>query len=58
VQITRVAPSLPVIVLSATADVADKIVLLEIGATDYVTIQPKAITRTRPDGPTLGASGF
>jgi DNA-binding response OmpR family regulator len=29
-QITRVAPSLPVIVLSATADVANKIVLLEI----------------------------
>jgi two-component system, OmpR family, alkaline phosphatase synthesis response regulator PhoP len=36
-QITRVAPGLPVIVLSATADVADKIVLLEIGARDYVT---------------------
>jgi DNA-binding response OmpR family regulator len=36
-QITRVAPDLPVIVLSATADVAEKIVLLEIGARDYVT---------------------
>jgi DNA-binding response OmpR family regulator len=29
--------ALPVIVLSATADVADKVVLLEIGARDYVT---------------------
>lgn len=36
-QITRVAPGLPVIVLSATADVADKVVLLEMGARDYVT---------------------
>jgi DNA-binding response OmpR family regulator len=36
-QITRVAPSLAVIVLSATADVADKIVLLEISARDYMT---------------------
>ncbi len=36
-QITRVAPGLPVIVLSAKADVADKVVLLEMGARDYVT---------------------
>ena len=36
-HIARAAPGLPVIVLSATADVADKIVLLEIGARDYVT---------------------
>jgi DNA-binding response OmpR family regulator len=36
-QITRVAPGLPVIILSAKAEVADKIVLLEIGACDYVT---------------------
>jgi DNA-binding response OmpR family regulator len=36
-QITRVAPRLPVIVLSAKADVADKVVLLEMGARDYVT---------------------
>jgi DNA-binding response OmpR family regulator len=36
-QVTRVAPGLPVIVLSATADVGDKVVLLEIGARDYVT---------------------
>jgi len=36
-QITRVAPDLPVIVLSAKAEVADKVVLLEMGACDYVT---------------------
>src|SRR5713226_4816980 len=36
-QIARVAPGLPVIVLSAKADVADKVVLLEMGARDYVT---------------------
>jgi DNA-binding response OmpR family regulator len=36
-QIARAAPGLPVIVLSATADVADKVLLLEMGARDYVT---------------------
>jgi len=36
-QITRVAPGMVVIVLSAKADVADKVVLLEMGARDYVT---------------------
>lgn len=36
-QIARVAPDLPVIVLSAKADAADKVVLLEMGACDYVT---------------------
>ena len=36
-QITRIAPGLPVIVLSAKAEVADKVVLLEMGARDYVT---------------------
>jgi DNA-binding response OmpR family regulator len=36
-QITRVAPGLPVIVLSAKAAVSDKVVLLEMGACDYVT---------------------
>ena len=30
-------PSLPVIVLSASADVVDKVLLLELGADDYVT---------------------
>jgi DNA-binding response OmpR family regulator len=30
-------PSLPVIVLSATTDVVDKVLLLELGADDYVT---------------------
>ena len=36
-QVTRVAPGFPVIVLSAKAEVADKVVLLEMGACDYVT---------------------
>jgi DNA-binding response OmpR family regulator len=31
------APELPVIVLSAATDVADKVLLLELGADDYVT---------------------
>jgi DNA-binding response OmpR family regulator len=36
-QITRVAPGLPVIVLSAKTELTDKVVLLEMGACDYVT---------------------
>jgi DNA-binding response OmpR family regulator len=36
-EIKKQAPSLPVIVLSAKTDVADKVLLLEIGADDYVT---------------------
>lgn len=35
--IKKEAPSVPVIVLSAKTDVADKVLLLEIGADDYVT---------------------
>lgn len=37
-EITRAAPGLPLMVLSATSDVADKVLLLEMGADDYVTI--------------------
>jgi DNA-binding response OmpR family regulator len=36
-QITPVAPEVAIIVLSAKADVADKVKLLEMGAHDYVT---------------------
>jgi len=36
-EIKNEAPSLPVIVLSAAADVVDKVLLLELGADDYVT---------------------
>ena len=36
-EIKNQAPSLPVIVLSAAADVVDKVLLLELGADDYVT---------------------
>src|SRR5579872_3840784 len=31
------APSVPIVVLSANADVEDKVLLLELGADDYVT---------------------
>jgi two-component system alkaline phosphatase synthesis response regulator PhoP len=36
-EIKKRAPLLPVIILSAVTDVVDKIVLLELGADDYVT---------------------
>jgi DNA-binding response OmpR family regulator len=36
-KITQVAPRLPIVVLSAKSDVADKVLLLEMGAHDYVT---------------------
>jgi DNA-binding response OmpR family regulator len=36
-EIKKEAPSLPVIILSAKADVMDKVLLLELGADDYVT---------------------
>ena len=31
------SPAVPIIVLSATSDVSDKVLLLELGADDYVT---------------------
>jgi len=36
-EIKQQMPSLPVIVLSAASDVSDKVLLLELGADDYVT---------------------
>jgi len=36
-ELKQQAPTLPVIVLSAASDVADKVLLLELGADDYVT---------------------
>jgi len=36
-EIKQEAPTLPIIVLSAASDVSDKVLLLEIGADDYVT---------------------
>ena len=36
-HIKQASPSLPVVILSAVADVADKVLLLELGADDYVT---------------------
>lgn len=36
-EIKQQAPGVPIIVLSATTDVSDKVLLLELGADDYVT---------------------
>jgi DNA-binding response OmpR family regulator len=36
-EIKAQAPTLPIVVLSAASDVADKVLLLELGADDYVT---------------------
>lgn len=36
-EIRHGAPSLPIIVLSASTDIADKVLLFELGADDYVT---------------------
>lgn len=36
-EIKAHAPTLPIVVLSATSDVSDKVLLLELGADDYVT---------------------
>ena len=36
-EIKALAPTLPIVVLSAASDVADKVLLLELGADDYVT---------------------
>jgi DNA-binding response OmpR family regulator len=36
-EIKQQAPSVPIIVLSAASDVTDKVLLLELGADDYVT---------------------
>ncbi len=36
-EIKRLSPSVPIIVLSAASDISDKVLLLELGADDYVT---------------------
>src|SRR5438270_243514 len=36
-EVKAQAPNLPIVVLSATSDVTDKVLLLELGADDYVT---------------------
>ena len=36
-EIKAVAPAIPIVVLSAASDVSDKVLLLELGADDYVT---------------------
>ena len=37
-KIASLAPGLPLVILSTSSDVADKVLLLEMGADDYVTI--------------------
>jgi DNA-binding response OmpR family regulator len=37
-KIANLIPGLPLVILSASSDVADKVLLLEMGADDYVTI--------------------
>ena len=36
-ELKALAPTLPIVVLSAASDVSDKVLLLELGADDYVT---------------------
>jgi DNA-binding response OmpR family regulator len=36
-EIKSISPTLPIVVLSAASDVSDKVLLLELGADDYVT---------------------
>jgi DNA-binding response OmpR family regulator len=37
-EIAKLIPGMPLLILSASSDVADKVLLLEIGADDYMTI--------------------
>jgi two-component system, OmpR family, alkaline phosphatase synthesis response regulator PhoP len=62
-ELKKAAPALPIIVLSAATDEIDKIVLLELGADDYVTkpFSPKellararAVLRRAKRGNTVG----
>src|SRR5207237_7212928 len=65
-EIKQQAPALPVIVLSAASDVSDKVLLLELGADDYVTkpFSPRellarvraALRRTTRTGPREGGT--
>ena len=47
-EIKQQTPSLPIIILSAASDVSDKVLLLELGADDYVTkpFQPAGVARS------------
>lgn len=62
-EFKALAPSIPILILSANSDVNDKVLLLELGADDYVTkpFSPKellarvlrAIHRTEAETPTV-----
>ncbi len=63
-EIRKKAPALPVIVLSAKTDVTDKVLLLELGADDYLTQRSLECScgavleklRHHPCAPSLGRS--
>ena len=66
-EIKQQAPALPVIVLSAASDVSDKVLLLELGADDYVTkpfsprellARVRAALRRTARGGTLDVTAF
>ena len=65
-EIKAQAPSLPIVVLSAASDVSDKVLLLELGADDYVTkpfsprellARVRAALRHTDDRPGQGRAG-
>jgi DNA-binding response OmpR family regulator len=62
-KIVNLIPGLPLVILSASSDVAHKILLLEMGAADYVTIpfspralvdRLRALMRGRPNNDDMG----
>jgi DNA-binding response OmpR family regulator len=63
-EIKALAPKLPIVVLSAASDVSDKVLLLELGADDYVTkpFSPRELVLRvqailRRGGPAAAAQG-
>jgi CheY-like chemotaxis protein len=56
-EIKQQAPSIPIIVLSAASDVSNKVVLLDLGADDYVTKPFSHVSYWRESGwPCAGQS--
>jgi two-component system response regulator MprA len=64
-KIANLIPGLPLVILCASSDVAHKILLLELGAADYVTIpfsprilvdRLRALMRGRPNNDDIGGN--